>query len=311
MKKSIFLMLVACLTASFAYAAENALSDTTFQYQNKTIELTDDNGQVDVKVFETSQTGDTVEYKSVYEGVFSDEKSFEKYTVLEDLGIQLPSLMKKNKRHVGKMEPHWSGFSFGFCNVVDDNNKIAAFDETGTKINADVSYEWALNLSEFIVPVYKDVFGFSTGFGLSWRNYYLEDDMYLKEVDNYIVTYPAPVGVNYKSSRLRTLHITLPVFLEWQPHFGNDHNIFFTAGVVGGLKTFANYKTVYLNSNGDKVKNTTAEGLNLPPLTLDYMVQAGYKDFSLFAKYSPMNFFREGEGPHMHTASIGFILHMN
>jgi hypothetical protein len=207
------------------------------------------------------------------------------------------------------MQPHVAGFSFGFCNVLDENQNIASFD--GTKVSTDVSYEWDLTLNEFIVPLYRDIFGISTGFGLCWRNYHLKDDMFLEERDGVIGAFPADEGIDLKKSRLRMLHVTLPVLLEWQPHFGYDHDVFFTAGVVGGVKAFSNYKVEFKNADGNEGKRTTAKGLNIPPLTLDYMIQAGYKDFSIFAKYSPLSLFREGEGPQMHTVSIGFTLQMN
>ena len=45
-------------------------------------------------------------YKKVYEGVFTDDKSYEKWTVVEELGIQLPFLNKlgSKKKKDYKME---------------------------------------------------------------------------------------------------------------------------------------------------------------------------------------------------------------
>lgn len=317
MKKRIFLPLIAFLLVSVIYAAENSMNDTTFQYQKKTIKLIDEKGKLNVKVYESITDSGSVEYKQVYEGVFSDEQSFEKYTVLEDLGFQIPGITNKNKKHnhdidydsKKEMEAHWAGFSVGFSNVVNSNNKLATF--YGTKVFAEKSLEWSLNINEYIIPLYRNVFGLTTGFGFCWRNYGLLDNMHLEETDGIVVTYPADAGIVYESSRLRMLHLTLPIFLEWQPNFGSNHDLFITAGVVGGLKTFANYKVKFEDENENTVKRETAKGLNIPPLTLDYMVQAGYKDFSLYAKYSPLELFRKGEGPQMQSVSVGFTLNFN
>ena len=317
MKKRIILPLFAFLLATTIYAAENSMNDTTFQYQKKTIKLIDEKGKLNVKVYESVTDSGSAEYKQVYEGVFSDEQSFEKYTVLEDLGFQLPGITNRNKEHdhdfdvasKKSMEAHWAGFAVGYSNVINSNNKLATFN--GTKVLAEKSLEWTFNTNEYIIPLYKNVFGLTSGFGFCWRNYGLQDNMHLEETDGIIVTYPADAGIEYKSSRLRMLHLTIPIFLEWQPNFGSNHELFITAGVVGGLKTFANYKVKFEDENERTVKRETAEGLNIPPLTLDYMVQAGYKDFSFYAKYSPLDLFRKGEGPQMQSVSLGFMLNFN
>jgi len=285
--------------------------DTTFLYQDKTIRLTEEQGQVKVNVFESTTDNDTAELKPVYEGVFSDEKSYEKYTVAEDLGFQFPvTISKKKKRNRDKMEGHWAGFGVGLSNIATADYTFARFD--GYRLNADKSYEWILNTNEFIVPLITNCFGLTTGLGLTWRNYVMEDNVHLEELGGIIQVVPADAGITYKSSRLRTLHVTAPLFLEWQPNFGNNHDIFITAGVVGGIKAFANHKIKY-EENDDMIKLKTASGssMNMPPLTLDYMVQAGIKDISIYAKYSPFGLFRTGEGPDAHAISIGFMLNFS
>ena len=93
--------------------AETLTNDTTLQYKNKTIHLQDSIGQMKVTVFDNESNP----YKKVYEGVFTDDKSYEKWTVVEELGIQLPFLNKlgSKKKKDYKMEAHWAGIGWGFA----------------------------------------------------------------------------------------------------------------------------------------------------------------------------------------------------
>lgn len=64
--------------------------------------MQDSVGQMKVTVFDNESNP----YKKVYEGVFTDDKSYEKWTVVEELGIQLPFLNKlgSKKKKDYKME---------------------------------------------------------------------------------------------------------------------------------------------------------------------------------------------------------------
>jgi hypothetical protein len=188
-----------------------------------------------------------------------------------------------------------------------DNYKLASFN--GVMIRPENSLEWTWNLAENSVPIYRDIFGLTTGFGLTWRNYCLENNHHFEVISGKTELITANPGIEYTRSRLRTLHITFPFMLEWQPKFGNNHNLFLTAGVVGGIKAFANYKITFYNEFDDKIRRKTASGLNTRALTLDYIAQIGYKRYGFYAKYSPFSFFTSGDGPLAQAASIGFVIH--
>jgi len=311
MKRSILTLQVLFLFACLATASEKPGNDTTFYFNDKVVEVDDYDNQLDVRVFKIIDEGDTLEYKSVYKGVFSDDKTFEKYTVFEDLGFKMPIIGRRIKYHreMDGMEPHWAGFSVGYSNMVQktssDEYQLANFN--GVMIRPENSLEWTLNLSEHITPLYKDIFGLTTGFGLTWRNYCLENNHHFEVINGKTELITANPGIEYTRSRLRTLHFTFPVMLEWQPRLGFDHYFFLTAGVIGEIKAFANYKVTYENLSGNKTRQTMATGLNTKLLTLDYIVQLGYHDFGIYAKYSPFSFFTTGEGPDAQAVSMGVI----
>jgi len=192
--KSTSLILGSLILAWTANAEDLASIDTTFTYSTKTVNISDNEGEVHVKIFDSVPETDTtgykaVEYKQVYEGVFSDDKSYEKFSVAEDLGFQLPGVLsKKEHKHHNRMEGHWTGFGVGLSSICDPDFKLATFN--GARMNTDKSFEWILNTNEFVVPVISDVIGFTTGFGFDWRNYYMEDHQYLQENSNVVSAFP-------------------------------------------------------------------------------------------------------------------------
>ena len=284
-------------------AVGQTLNDTTLRFNNKVIHVQDSIGQVKIKVYDN----DSLAYKPVYEGVFSDGKSYEKWTVMEELGIQLPFLAPKNrKHHKYSMKPHWAGIGWGFANIADQNYKINNIN--GLSLKSESSNEFFVNLIEKIVPLYRNNLGITTGLGFDWHNYYLDRNQHLAEVNDKTAVYDAPVGINYEYSRLRTFHITVPVLLEWQPTIGRDHNFFVSAGVIGGVNTFASYKVKYIDANGNKVTAEEGRGLNTAPLSLDFYSQIGYGSFNVFAKYSPFSIFQSEKGPDVRAVSLGMVL---
>jgi hypothetical protein len=51
-----------------------------------------------------------------------------------------------------------------------------------------------------------------------------------------------------------------------------------------------------------------SKGLNVAPITLDYMAQIGYGKWSVYAKYSPFGLFQAQKGPAVQAVSLGATL---
>lgn len=285
-----------------AVAVEKLQRDTTIHFDNKVIQIEDSIGQLKVKVF----ANDSTPFKPVYEGIFTDGKSYEKWTVIEEIGIQLPFMNKSHHHKKYSMEPHWAGIGWGFANISDQNYKLNNID--GVSLKSESSNEFFFNLSEKIIPIYRNNIGITTGLGFDWHNYFLDMDAHLIENQINGETVVEHTGMKYEYSRLRTFHITVPLMLEWQPTFGKNQKCFISAGVIGGVNTFASYKVKYKDPTGNSVTNVESKGLNVAPLSLDFCGQLGYGTFSLFAKYSPFSVFQSEKGPNIRTVSLGAVL---
>ena len=304
MKKIILFMMALFVAFSISEAAEQNQNDTTFHFNKKIIHVQDSIGQVKVKVFEATNK-DSIPYKVVYEGQFAEEKTFEKWTVVEEIGLQIPFLGKSNERHQGKMEPHWAGIGWGFANISNASFKINNID--GVSLKSGSSSEFFVNLIEKILPIYKNKLGITTGLGFNWRTYSLDYNTHFVNNNGLTDVNDAPVGVKYEYSKLKTAYITLPVLLEWQPG-GLHDNFFVSAGIICGVKTYSVSKIKFKNESGDMIKRVEDKGLNVSPLSLDYYAQIGYGSFNVFAKYSPFSIFESGKGPDVRAVSLGLVL---
>jgi len=304
MKKIILFMMALFVAFSISEAAELNQNDTTFHFNKKIIHVQDSIGQVKVKVFEATNK-DSIPYKVVYEGQFAEEKTFEKWTVVEEIGLQIPFLGKSNERHLGKMEPHWAGIGWGFANISNPSFKINNID--GVSLKSGSSSEFFVNLIEKILPIYKNKLGITTGLGFNWRTYSMDYNTHFVNNNGLTNVYDAPVGVKYEYSKLKTAHITLPVLLEWQPG-GLDDDFFVSVGIICGVKTYSVSKIKFKNESGDMIKRVEDKGLNVSPLSLDYYAQIGYGSFNVFAKYSPFSIFESGKGPDVRAVSLGLVL---
>ena len=281
-------------------AVEKTQNDTTIRFNKKVIQLVDSIGQMKVKVY----ASDSVPYKPIYEGIFSDGKSYEKWTVMEAIGIQLPFLGKQH--HNYSMEPHWAGIGWGYANISDRNLKINNIQAISLK--PESTNEFFVNLIEKILPIYRNNLGLTTGIGFDWHNYFLDMNTHMVEVGGITNVYAAPDGINYEFSRLRTFNITVPLLLEWQPTLVGNHKFFISAGVIGGVNTFASYRVKYKDASGNSISNVEGKGLNVAPLSLDFSFQIGYGALSVYVKYSPFSIFQSAKGPDVRAVSLGAIL---
>jgi hypothetical protein len=298
MKKCSLLLVMALV--SIALSAQELKKDTTIRFNQKTIQIADSIGQVTVKVYDANQEP----FAKVYEGVFSDGKSYEKWTVIEEIGIQLPFITKSKKKKEYSMEPHWAGLGWGFLNITNQNYTINNID--GVSLKSESSNEFYFNFAEKILPVIRNNFGITSGMGLNWKTYYLDTNQSFKETNGITGLVDAPAGVEFDYSRLRMLYLTIPLMLEWQPGFGNRQKFFVSAGVVGGVNTMASAKSRY--KDGTTTRYIREKGLNAAPITLDYMAQIGYGSWNVYAKYSPFGIFQSQKGPDIRSVSVGATL---
>ena len=147
MKKIIPILVAALLIASSVKAEINLKNDTTLRFNSKIVQIQDSVGQIKIKVMDN----DSTPYKQLYEGVFSDEKSYEKWTIAGEFGLQIPFLNKKLSRKKYSMESHWAGIGWGFANISDANYQLNNIN--GVSLKSEASNEFFFSVIEKTGPI--------------------------------------------------------------------------------------------------------------------------------------------------------------
>jgi hypothetical protein len=309
MKKQFFLLLLAITYSVAALATSSQVKDTTVHFNNKIIEIRDSVDQVNVKVLKT-EIKDTTAYKTVFEGLYSDNQSYERWSVVEELGIQIPFVnhigKKKSPKHRYDMTSHVGGFGWGFITMTDGK---ALNNVNGVNLDLNRSYEFNYGLMEHITPIFFNYVGLSSGLGFSWRNYNLANKTYFKEENDLVGIATGAATSRYKYSRLSNWYLTVPLMLELQMFKSSKYKPYLAAGVIGDVRLVTTSKTKYVNSTGSTI-HTKQSGMNVLPISLDYVAQAGIGKVSIYAKYSPLDIFEADKGPAVQHASIGFVIGM-
>lgn len=302
--KKIVWILAMCLPmwGLMATGVEPMSSDTIIQIEKRRIEVKENGDRLKVKVYEMTEDGDSVNSEMIFEGHYRDGQSYERRKHVKSITIPLPTWNKK-------FDPHWSGFGMGFANFAGSGG---VNDVDGVSLKSGSSLEYNLNFMEFNFPFSRYRWAVVTGAGIRWSRYRLDTNDYFKEENGITSLIPAPAGITYKASKLNITSLTIPLLLEWQSPKLNHKSprFYFSGGVVGVVKTISSSKVVYYDANGKKQKEKMDRGMNIRPVTLDFLLQAGVGCFGFYGKYSPVGLFEKGKGPKVHPVSIGLFLHI-
>lgn len=206
---------------------------------------------------------------------------------------------KHKKDKSGKFEGHWEGIEFGF-NGLDKPDYSLYGTKDFMSLNQGKSMEFDFNFYELNIGLAKSYVGLVSGMGLSFNNYRLENPFTIQKGTN--MTEPVLLGYdNLSKTKLAVSYLNVPLLLEFQiPVNQNEGRLFVNAGLIGGVKIGSHTKVKY----GD-TKDKDRSGFNLNSFKYDATARIGYKDISLFAKYSLTPLFQSGKGPELTPFTIG------
>ncbi|MDO5570682.1 MAG: PorT family protein [Bacteroidales bacterium] len=290
--KKLFTLLALIFPLSLLAGVQN---DTIISVNGNDIEVKELDNQINVRVYD-SQT--SVEKEMIFEGHYKDGKSSERRKYIKNISIPVIDWDRS-------FDSHWAGFGMGLANIADgfDFNDI-----DGVSLNGGTSREYNLNLFDKSFLLYRNRLALVTGFGFRWSRYRITGNKYFIEKDD--MTYLEDMTEwKLKKSKLNITYITIPVLLEWQKKFHHNSPIFVSGGIVGQIRTCSSSKIEYRNLNNKRVKDIVDKGLNLLPLNMDFLLQAGYGSIGVYAHYSPFSLFRSGKGPDIQPVGIGLQIY--
>ncbi|MBF6596717.1 MAG: hypothetical protein ITF98_00610 [Fermentimonas sp.] len=302
MKKIIILIIL--FLPSFYMAASNILpSDTTYQYKNKQVVVSEEDDQLNIKVFHQDESGNIIESEKVFEGIYTEQRSIERQ--YESFEISIPDIFKP-KRDRRPSRSHWAGFGVGFANLP---NGLDYKGDLSTIINSSRSRQFNLNFFDGSQRLGYSNLTAITGIGIQFNSIHWQNNKAI-EVHDYtsIITTTAP-NQEYRRSRLHYTYLTFPLLFESNWNLGGGSYFFLNAGVVAKVKTASSSRIWWNDDNGRKQKTKFPGDLNIRPVTLDVLAQGGVNDFGFFVSYSPFSLFRNYKGPEANQATIGLQLY--
>lgn len=302
MKKLLGILMAGLLLGAHVRAAVEATpADTLIVLDGKRMVVKDNGDRMKVRVYELTETGDSVDSELIFEGHYRNGQNYERRKHIKSIRIPVPTWDKD-------FDPHWAGFGIGFANFADADFHINDID--GVSLRSGKSLEYNLNVLEKAFPFSRYNWAVVTGAGMRWSRYRIDGNGYFREENGVTSLHPAAEGITLKASKLNITSITVPILLEWQKRYRRSTSFFVSAGVVGVFKTCSSSKIVYKDLSGKKRKEKVDGGMNLRPVTVDFLVQAGFDWIGLYAKYSPVGLFESHKGPLVHPVSIGFQIHL-
>ncbi len=298
MKRLILLIALSIPYGLFAAGNNSQATDTTLVVKDMKITIMEDGDRKKVRLYELNEDDYYEEGELVYEGHYIDGQSYKRRKYFSNLQIPNPRWNQNSRRFTS----HWMGFGMGFANFSDGNLNINDVD--GISLKGGKSLEYNLNFISKSFPVYRNNLAVVTGMGLRWNRYRINDNAYVLEVDGVTSLYTPSENIHLKASKLNTTSLTIPLLLEWQTA-NKRNNVFISAGIVGVIKTMSSSKIVYRDESGKKRKDKVDGGMNLRPVTMDFLVQAGFNHIGVYTKYAPVKMFAKNKGPELHPVSIG------
>lgn len=210
--------------------------------------------------------------------------------------------IKKHKKYNG----HWAGFEVGLSNFITSDNKIPTADETGfMQLNAERSLGFAINFMEYNLPIAYRTFGLTTGMGLNWNHFNLEQnvDIYEDELGVMQGLEIDPEVRDYKSNILNMAYLTIPLIAELQIPIGKE-KLFLGVGATGSMRLWSKNKQKY-KIGDNKYKDKTMDDFQLSPFRYGATIRLGYGPVALFANYEMVSLFNANKGPELYPITVG------
>ncbi|PKP39600.1 MAG: hypothetical protein CVT98_01195 [Bacteroidetes bacterium HGW-Bacteroidetes-15] len=205
---------------------------------------------------------------------------------------------------------HWAGFEWGFNGFMDPNHSINMKDDLKfMELRQGRSWNINLNIMQYSLGFGTDKIGLVTGLGFEFNDYHFRNQTSIKVSDGITVvdSFYIDNNLNVTKTKLSTSHLTVPLLLEFQIPTSNDrHRIFFSTGVIGGVRLGTHTKVLY--EGAGKGEDKKRGDYNLSAFRYAVTARVGYRGLKLFANYYPTPLFEKEKGPEVYPFSIGLIL---
>jgi hypothetical protein len=215
------------------------------------------------------------------------------------------------KRKSSRFKGHLRGVDVGYNGYLNSSGSTVLPDDYKfLNLYGSKSAAVAIHLFQvdFALEPSKQV-GIVMAPGIEFNNYRFDHNQVLKVVDGQLTAEDA--GKNLKKNKLTTMHVDVPLLMEFQPVLKNgERNFYISGGLVGGALLRAHTKIVY-QQDGDEQKDKERGSFRLNQFRYGVMGRIGYKHINLYGAYYVTPMFKSGNEPELHPYSVGFSFLFN
>lgn len=209
-----------------------------------------------------------------------------------------------------RYDAHWAGFDIGSLILMSNGFNSTFENNLYWENNIGKSSSINVNLLEYKLPIFKQYFGLTTGFGMAFSTIGFKDDYILFHNQDSVFAVQDTIQ-SYRRNQLTAGYFTVPLLLEFSTKPKQKKSFYVAAGVVGGIR-FSSYTTkTGKYENGDRFQNVVRSKYNLNPFTLDATLRAGYGLIGIYASYQLNSLFKNNKTVEVFPFKVGLTLNLD
>lgn len=274
------------------------------------IEMTDSAGhQVSIQLPDSAKaTGDTTVIKIGDMSIIITDKDSENVQVkIEGVGKgdseEGKDDHRDNRKKLNNVSTRFGLFNIGINGYLNDGQSTMPAGYEALELNYGKSIHVDLHVFQQRVNLIKHYLNIVYGFTLDFNNYKFQNPYTLKPREAMVT--PIDAIENWKKSKLATTFISIPIMLNIETNpYRKKQSLHISGGVFGGYLLGAHTKQKA--TDGTKLKEF--DDFNVSKFRYGVIGQIGFSWFSIYAKYSMVPLFNEGEGPDLTPFSAGLVL---
>lgn len=209
-----------------------------------------------------------------------------------------------------RYDAHWAGFDFGSLISMSKGFNSTFENNPYWENNIGKSSSINVNLLEYKLPIFKQYFGLTTGFGMAFSTIGFRDNYVLFHNQDTVFAVKETLQ-SYRNNSLTAGYFTVPLLLEFSTKPKQKKSFYVAAGVVGGIR-FSSYTTkTGKYENGDRFQNVVRSKYNLNPFTLEATLRAGYGLIGIYASYQLNSLFKNNKTVDVFPFKVGLTLNLD
>ncbi|MBL0340214.1 MAG: DUF2807 domain-containing protein [Bacteroidetes bacterium] len=208
------------------------------------------------------------------------------------------------KTECGQTKSHWAGFEMGVNMLMDNDFSTTppkGYEFLEPRIEKSIALN--LNLVDLEMKLYRRNIMLVTGLGFSVNNFRFKSDAYLAPNVDSVAAVSDP-SISLKKNKLVVGYLNVPLLLEFNTSQYSKKTAHLAVGVIGGLRIGSHVKMIQ-SQNGEEAKVKIYDNFNLNPIKCDATVRLGYRNFTVFASYGLLNFFKNNSSPELAAFNTG------